>query len=216
MTVASAADAGADEERLVPTVDGRRARRDANREKVVDAMLDLYREGELAPSISRVADRSGVSHRSVFRYFEDLDQLCRVAIERHAASVAHLVEIDELGHGTLRERIGALIRCRIELYETVAPVVRVTRMRAPLQPVLDERLVADRRRLDRQVAKQFAQEIDALPADERMAVSRAVQVMCSLDSMELMRHSQGLSRSETVAAITTALSRILGTDRNRM
>ncbi len=215
MTVASAADSGADEAGSAPTIDGRRARRDANRERVVDAMLDLYREGEPAPSISRVARRSGLSYRSVFRYFEDLDQLCRVAIERHAASMVHLLEIENFRHGSLDDRIKALIRCRVELYEAVAPVARVIRMRAPLQPVLDERLEADRRRLDRQVAEQFAPEIDALGDEEQMAVSRGVQVLCSLDSMELMRHSQGLSRSETIVTLTAALSRILDADRNR-
>jgi len=190
-------------------VDGRRARRDRNRERVVDALLGLYREGKLAPSISLVAKRSGVSHRSVFRYFEDLDQLCRVAMERHALSVSHLLEIDNPAHGSLGERIDALIRCRINLYEAAAPVARVTRMRAPLQPILEERLVADRRRLDSQVTQQFASELEALPKSERTSISTAVQVICSHDSLELMRHSQGLSADQTASVIRVALWRLL-------
>jgi len=192
------------------TVDGRHARRDANRDKVVDALLDLYREGELAPSAAQVADRSGVSHRSVFRYFEDLDQLCRVSIERHAASVAHLIEIDGLGEGSLGERITVLIDARLELYDAVAPIVRVTRVRAPFQPLLEGRLAADRERLDRQVNEQFATELTSLAARERDAISRAIQTMCSLDSIELLRHSNRLSRSDTAVVLRTALTRLLG------
>jgi len=190
-------------------VDGRRARRDRNRERVVDALLDLYREGELAPSISRVAERSGVSHRSVFRYFEDLDQLCRVAMDRHARSIAHLLEIEHPAQGSLSERIYALARCRVKLYEAVAPVARVTRMRAPLQPLLNEKLVADRRRLDRQVAQQFAPEFEALAPSQRILIASAAQVICSLDSLELMRYSQGLSVAQATAVLRTALCRLL-------
>ncbi len=190
-------------------VDGRHARRDANRDKVVDALLDLFREGELAPSAAQVAERSGVSHRSVFRYFEDLDQLCRVSIERHAASVAHLLEIDDLGKGSLTERIDALIDTRLELYDAVAPIVRVTRVRAPFQPLLEERLAADRARLDRQVNEQFATELANLDPHERDAISRAIHTMCSLDSVELLRQSNQLSRADTAEVLRTALGRLL-------
>lgn len=209
MTAVSSAETPSGNPGSPTIVDGRRARRDRNREKVVDALLDLYREGELAPPISRVADRSGMSHRSVFRYFEDLDQLCRVAIERHAASVAHLVEVDRAGRGTLSERIEALVRCRIELYEAVAPVARVTRMRAPLQPVLQERQAADRYRLDRQVSEQFAPELDRLHDSERQAVEHSLQTLCSFDSIELMRRSQGLSQAEVISVLTLVFSRLL-------
>jgi len=190
-------------------VDGRHARRDANRDKVVDALLDLFREGELAPSAAQVAERSGVSHRSVFRYFEDLDQLCRVSIERHAASVAHLLVIDDLGKGSLAERIDAMIDARLELYDAVAPIVRVTRVRAPFQPLLEERLAADRARLDRQVNQQFVDELSQLDQHERNAISRAIQTMCSLDSVELLRHSNQLSRAETAEVLRTTLGRLL-------
>jgi len=194
----------------LPSVDGRRARRDRNREKVVDALLDLYREGQLAPAISTVADRSGVSNRSVFRYFEDLDQLCRVAIERHSASVAHLLEIDQPGEGSLAERIETIVANRSDLYEAVAPVARVTTMRAPLQPVLMGRLAADRERLDQQVAIQFGPELDAMPEPTRSSMAVAAQMLCSLDAFEMMRHHRGLSVAGARAVASDALSRLFG------
>ena len=57
------------------TEDGRHARRDRNRLAVVDAMLELYVEGNLDPSSDEIAERAGLSPRSLFRYFEDLDDL---------------------------------------------------------------------------------------------------------------------------------------------
>src|SRR6185437_733480 len=62
--------------------DGRRLRRDRNRMAVVDALLDLYGESNLRPSTAEIADRAGLSHRSLFRYFDDFDDLCREAICR--------------------------------------------------------------------------------------------------------------------------------------
>ena len=60
-----------------PTSDGRTARRDRNRDAVLDAVLDLFGEDSLAPAPAEVAERSGVSLRSVYRYYEDRDALYR-------------------------------------------------------------------------------------------------------------------------------------------
>lgn len=206
----AAASTRSNEDSGLPSVDGRRARRDRNREKVVDALLELYREGQIAPAMSTVANRSGVSHRSVFRYFEDLDQLCRVAIERHSAAVGHLVEIDHLGEGTLADRIRSIVANRSDLYEAVAPVARVTAMRAPLQPVLREKLAADRARLDQQVVSQFEPELQAMPEPVRSSVTVAAQLICSLDAIEMMRNHRGLSAARSRAVVTDSLNRLFG------
>ena len=42
------------------SIDGRRARRDRNRETVVDAILSLYQEGNVSPSLDEIADPDGV------------------------------------------------------------------------------------------------------------------------------------------------------------
>ena len=194
----------------VPSVDGRRARRDRNREKVVDALLDLYREGDMAPPVAMVAARSGVSHRSVFRYFEDLDELCRVAIEREDAAIQHLIPIADAGFGPLDERIEVLLTRRSALYEATAPVARVGRMRAPRIPVLAENLERSRRLLNDQVRAQFAPELGLLPPDQAEAILTAASVLCSLESFELLRHDGGLSRLRVMASLEEGLRRLFG------
>jgi AcrR family transcriptional regulator len=193
-----------------PSVDGRRARRDRNRETVVDALLELYREGEMAPSVARVAERSGVSHRSVFRYFEDLDELLAVAIERQAEAIAHLVTIDGLGEGSLCDRIERLVEHRLALYEEAAPVARVARMRAPLLPLVADDLRRNRELLRRQIRAQFRPELDAL--DEPGPVYSAAAVLCSLESIELLRYDRELSPADAGAALRAGLSALFPTD----
>src|SRR6185312_6061085 len=49
-------------------VDGRTARKDRNMVAVLDAVLELFVRGDLIPSPEAIAQRSGVSLRSVYRY----------------------------------------------------------------------------------------------------------------------------------------------------
>ncbi|HEY8057438.1 MAG TPA: hypothetical protein VID94_01740, partial [Acidimicrobiales bacterium] len=74
-------------------LDGRRARREQNVDAVVDAMLDLLGEGRLTPGAAAVAERSGVSLRSVFRYFDDMDSLTERAIARQMERAAPLFDL---------------------------------------------------------------------------------------------------------------------------
>ncbi|MFM8818949.1 MAG: TetR/AcrR family transcriptional regulator, partial [Phenylobacterium sp.] len=55
--------------------DGRRRRGLDSRDRIIAAMLDLAREGEVAPGAERVAARAEVGLRTVFRHFRDMDSL---------------------------------------------------------------------------------------------------------------------------------------------
>src|SRR5260370_8935631 len=70
--------------------DGRTARRDRNRLAVLDAVLELFSEGDLTPPPEAIALRSGVSLRSVYRYMSDVDDLAHAAIDRHLGRVGPL------------------------------------------------------------------------------------------------------------------------------
>ncbi len=189
----------------VPAVDGRRARRDRNRENVVDALLALYSEGHLRPSLDLVAERSGVSHRSVFRYFEDLDELDRVAIERFMERCVPLLEVPVLGKGTLQSRIERLVDQRIALHEKTAAVARVARMRAPTHPVLAENLVTNRALLRSQVAAHFAAEFTALGP----AAAIAASALTSMETIDLMMADD--DRDAVRSALVSGLTRLLTT-----
>src|SRR4051794_18549457 len=65
-------------------VDGRRERARRSREAVVDAILALLREGTLRPGVAQIAARADVSERTVFRHFQDLEQLFAEAAEHQA------------------------------------------------------------------------------------------------------------------------------------
>ena len=193
------------DEAVADPVDGRTARRDRNRDAVLDAVLDLFAEGSLRPGASEVAARSGVSPRSVYRYFEDMDALVRAAIERNLKRIRPLFLIDGLGVGTLGERVPRMVAGRTRLYETVAPMMRATLLRAGSNEILREQLAANRRALRDQVEQMFAPELAAMVPAVRREVAAALDVLLSFESIEHLRQHRGLSGPATVRALERAV-----------
>ncbi len=193
----------------VEKIDGRRAWRQRNRDAVVDALLDLYREGNLSPSADEVAQRSGLSRRSLFRYFDDLDDLCRAAIARQTLRAGHLITLPDIGEGPLADRIARLAAQRAALFEAIAPAARVGRLRAPYQPIVAEDLRKSRAVLRRQVEKHFATELARLELEHRRETLAAADVLCSFESFDLLREAQGLNRQEYQRTIRRAVAALL-------
>lgn len=190
-------------------VDGRRARRDRNRDAVVYAVLDLYRSGDLNPSVACVARRSGVSPRSVFRYFDDLDTMGRIAIERHSRDVKHLFLLPRIGEGSRWERIDRLVEHRLRVYGEVAPIVRAARLRAPFEPAIAATLAERRAIVRRQIDDHFAMELGKVPESERYAVASAADACTSFVTLELLRVDAGLAPERCAQVMRTALDRLL-------
>lgn len=193
----------------IPTVDGRRARRDQNRERVVDALLEIYREGNLRPSVAEVAERSGVSHRSVFRYFDDLDELYRVAVERQMRSIFDRLVLSGIGHGTLEERIDAIIENRQQIHDVAANVFRVGQTLAPVEPVIADHHADMAHQAVDQVRQHFAAELEGIDAPDRAAVAEAVAVALSMESLGYLRGVRGMDRDASTAAVRATLQGLL-------
>lgn len=190
------------------SVDGRRAWRDRNLGAVVDALLDLFAEGNLRPGADEIAARSGVSRRSVFRYFDDLDSLDRVATERQIARVAHLLEVSNLGEGSKDDRIERLISQRLRLFEAIFPVARVSRLRAPFEPVVAEELARSRKLFRRQIERHFARELGSLTRNQRGAALGAAEVQCSFEAYELLRLGHDQTAKQIADVMRAGLTNI--------
>lgn len=189
--------------------DGRRLRRDGNREMVVDALLDLYAEGCLRPSAAEVAARAGCSPRSLFRYFADLDDLCRAAVQRQLDRARPLFELDVAPAAPLADRIEAVVRQRLELFGTVAPAATVIRLRAPFLTSLAVELRRNRAMLRHQLGQVFAAELGAMADPDAAATLAALDVVCSFESVHLLREDQGLDLESAAATMARAVAAVL-------
>jgi AcrR family transcriptional regulator len=191
------------------TADGRRLRRDRNREAVVDALLELFAEGNLNPSADEIAARCGVSARSVFRYFDDIDMLGRVAFQRQQQRVMPLVQLDAQPDDAPFVKATALAEQRSRLFEAIESVGTVVRLRAPFNLVIATHLAEGRAHLRQQIADLFAPELATLPpavAAQRLATA---DVLASFESWRLLRDDQHLSISDAIAALSTSLCVLL-------
>ena len=194
-------------------LDGRRLRRQNNRTAVLDALLALYREGNYQPSAAEIAERAGLSPRSLFRYFDDVDDLNRAAIDAQLARARPLLAFDVTADQPTAVKISGAVASRLRLFDTLAPTARAARISAPRHPLIAAQLTEARSYLRHQLERLFAPELARLGSASAAAVLSALDVLCSFESVELLRRDQKLSRAKTAAALEEALSRLLHTDR---
>lgn len=188
-------------------VDGRTMRRNRNRTAVITALLTMIREGDLHPGAAEIADRAGVSHRSIFRYFDDLDDLVRTTIDQALADAAPLSTIPDIGVGTVEKRIENFVDSRLALLEHVDGPMQVARMRAASIPSIDEEIAKIATQFCRQIDEHFAPE---LPDDERRGrLVDSVLVLTSYDSYSLHLRLLGHDIDEIRTSWNTSLHALL-------
>jgi len=190
-------------------VDGRRLRREQNREAVIDALIELFGEGLYQPSSAEIAERAGISPRSLFRYFDDVDDLNRAAVERHLNTHRALFEINIDPDASTETKIEQFVDARVQLHETVAPAARAARLVAHRRELIDAQLYDTRRFMRTQLHTTFSRELDG----ERVALLPAVDELCSFEAYEFLRTGHRMSRAKATAAITAALTQLLTNQR---
>jgi AcrR family transcriptional regulator len=192
------------------TTDGRQLRRRRNREAVVEALLDLYSEGNLNPGTEEIATRSGLSPRSLFRYFDDVDDLIRTAVDRQRRRAIPLVPIDAPVDAPLATKVAALVDQRFRLFAVVGNAAAVSRLRSPFQPLLAAELARNRAFLRSQMGTLFAPELAAMGPEAAARSLATADVVASFESHHLLRQDQGLSTPQAKAAMAGSLIAILG------
>jgi AcrR family transcriptional regulator len=181
--------------------DGRRLRREANREAVLDALTALWREGQYEPSTAEIAVRAGLSPRSLFRYFDDVDDLNHAAIERQLAQARPLLDVGIDASAPAAEKARHLVEARVRMFETIAPAAAAARVCAHRHPVVADQLRDGRSFLRHQVRRLFAAELQG----GRAALLPALDALCAFETYQLLRDDQGLSRAKTVSTLVAAL-----------
>jgi AcrR family transcriptional regulator len=186
-------------------VDGRRLRREQNREAVLDALAELFSEGVYQPRANEIAERAGISPRSLFRYFDDIDDLNRATIERHLAAARPQLDIGIGPDASTKAKVECVVEARMRLFETIAPAARAARGYALRHPLVAAQVRESRFHLRDQVHRLFAPELEG----DRAELLPALDALCSFETCELLRFDQGLSRAETVSALVKALTALL-------
>jgi AcrR family transcriptional regulator len=111
------------------------ARGRVTREKIVAALLDLIREGNLSPTSEDVAQHAKVGGRTVFRHFQDMESL----FEEMNAKVRSVMEpllTRTSWEGSLDQRIEQLVMARTATFEQITPYYLSGETRLHASPTL--------------------------------------------------------------------------------
>ncbi|MFT5978557.1 MAG: AcrR family transcriptional regulator [Candidatus Azotimanducaceae bacterium] len=173
----------------VVTVDGRVARRERNRSAALDAVIELFEAGNTEPAVEDVSALSGVSSRSIYRYFHHRDELIRAAMWHLMARVEPQMQLADIGQGSLDERIDNFVKHRLAVFSVLAPITRAARRSAHSLDLSSEEFEIGQLVLRQQFLDQFAPEFSTL-ADR--ALTRAVvaaEIAFQFDSFEYLHTS---------------------------
>jgi AcrR family transcriptional regulator len=193
---------------LASTTDGRVLRGARTRSGIVQALLDLLNDGVLTPTASQIAEQAGVSVRSVFQHFSDMEALYADLAEEQRERVAPLLAGLERPEGRAA-RIAALVTHRSDLFETIAPVRHAIGTRAFESAALRDRLTELSTALREQLVSQFSDELERLPADERRARLDALDLVTSFEAWDRLRVAQRLDRPAAERTLGDLLEALL-------
>jgi TetR/AcrR family transcriptional regulator of autoinduction and epiphytic fitness len=205
----AAEDEAAEPRRAAPRPDGRMLRAERTRKAIIDAHNSLMLEGDLQPTAVRVAERAGVSLRTLWSHFKDLESLFAAAGEK-------TLEIQYAGYRVidpdqpLPDRIDQFCRQRVRMLEVIAGASRAAQIRLPFSAQLRTNRAKHNARVREEIERLFAQEIaDAGEQGEELATTLLVAStwpawMGSRDDLGLDVPAAAAVLRRTVTAVLTA------------
>lgn len=184
-------------------VDGRRQRGQDNRARIVAAMMEIVRDGQIAPSAEQVAAQADVGLRTVFRHFQDMDSLYRemsVVIEAQLRSIMERPLKDD----AWPERMLELIARRALAFETIAPYRRAAdafRHRSKF-------LGADADRLAIELRARLVQALPPEIANDPLRLE-ALDLLMSFETWSRLRREQGLAAAQAQRVVEAAVQQVI-------
>lgn len=190
--------------------DGRTARSRRTRDQAVDALLALLREGVANPTVADVAERTGVTTRSIHANFASIEALHRAAVDRATVEVlGRISPIDVTA--PLADRIDALCRQRAVIHEHLAPLRRAARAREATSPALAEARTTALAAAREQVGRVFAAELADLSPAARRRTAAAVDAAAGDGAWDLWRGGYELSPTVARRTMVESVTRLLTT-----
>jgi AcrR family transcriptional regulator len=175
------------------SIDGRSLRRERNRQDIVDALLGLIENGETEISAAHIASKAGLSERSIFRYFDDVDDLYRSVCDLAFSKEIEFALIDDAGVGSLDTKIENFVNQRVRIYTMNEKIAPAARSFAFKNPIIKNQLVFGRKLLRAQITKHFAEELSAFDKSEQQVAVATIDALTTFESYDMMRSDQKMS-----------------------
>lgn len=166
-------------------------------------MCHLVMEGDMSPSAARVAEEAGVSMRTVFRHFEDMDTLYREMAAIVEAEIRPLAE-QTLAGATWNERLQHLLERRTEIFERIMPF----RISGSLRRFSSKYLMEDYTRFIRMERNTLRAVLPTRVTSDAVLFG-ALEMATGFQSWRRLRQDQKLSRRDAQEVIAFTVGCLL-------
>lgn len=176
-------------------VDGRQARREASRRRIIEATRRLIVEGDLEPTAENISHKVGLATRTLFRHFPDMESLYQEIIFDAQAKVEAVMD-EPLPDEPWLDQLHHIVERRARIYEQLLPLrlsAQILRQRsASIQSDMKNAVRKRRQRLKATLPRKIVRDallfevIDAilsiefwisLRRDQQLPVARATKVL---------------------------------------
>jgi len=189
--------------------DGRHARGERSRLAIIEACLALIDEGWLAPTAQLISERAGITIRSLFRHFPDMESLFAEANDEVRSRAAGTFTTKERG-GSLEERIRDALERYCEGYAHRKNLFLMTKGLSWRYPVLKDNYA--------RLQKDLRDNLEFLLPEIRRLDNSQQELAHAIASFEMWHRlceHQKLSRSRTLELLVNELSHLLSADHVR-
>ncbi len=186
-------------------IDGRTAKKAATHERILLVTRALIIDGILEPTAREIAAQAGITTRTLFRHFTDMDALYRSLIEdaRTKATAVMDEPFDVAGVSTWQDQMQRVVERRVRIFESLLPLYASTiwsRYRAAVDDLGSRKGVLRRRKRLR----------DILPGHIAEDGSRfeALDAVLSIEYWISLRRDQRLSVARARRALAVAVEKL--------
>ena len=190
-------------------VDGRSLRRERNRQDIVDALLGLIENGETEISAALIASKAGLSERSIFRYFDDVNDLYRSVCDLAFSKEIEYALIDDAGVGSLDTKIENFVNQRVRIYTMNEKIAPAARSFAFKNPIIKNQLVVGRKLLRTQIIKHFSEELSAFDKQQQQVAVAIIDSLTTFEYYDMMRSDQKMSVQAIKSILTESIRKAL-------
>lgn len=145
----------------------RRRNPEQTRKAIIGGLLAAVHDGEFEPTTKSIAERAGVSERSIFVHFPTRNDLLVAAVELQSEEVeAAIARVDPAL--PLADRIAAVVRQSGRIFALQREPRLVGLLESPAVPALDARMRLADKRIREGLATVFAAELDLAEGREEL------------------------------------------------
>tara|TARA_R110002167_G_scaffold75828_1_gene211560 strand:+ start:1545 stop:2123 length:579 start_codon:yes stop_codon:yes gene_type:complete len=183
--------------------DGRFKRSERSRQAIIDAMLESMEQGCYMPTAQQVADQAGISIRTVFRHFSEMELLYKEINEAQRPNYEIHFALQDFS-GTLEQRIARIVDGRIAGFVQVHHLIRATHALFWRSQIIKDNYQKTQKTLRLLLFKMLPELKDKDSQTQELA-----DALTSFDFFERLYTFQDLSIQECTSIISNKLTQLI-------